>query len=156
MGLLRCVSQRNAPALSVQGHNAAGARGENHCITRDSRRGAREPATPVLPHQVARVPVQRDGAAIPRREIDMLLYDRWRCEKRLRGAIRPGDLVREWRRVRGEAAIVRGASDLRPGVGGEAGADAGRGAGWTGTEIKKDAQGPDRRASEKGKGHGET
>ena len=125
------------PHSGGAGPNAAGARGEQHCITRDSRRGAREPATAVLPHQVARVPVQRDGAAIPCREINMLLYDRWRRQKRLRGAIRPGDLVRERRRVRGEATTVRGASDLRPGMGGDAGADAGRGAGWTGTEIKK-------------------
>jgi hypothetical protein len=51
---------------------------------------------------------------------------------------------------------VRGASGLRPGMGGDTGAEAGRGAGWAGTEIKKDAQGPDRHASEKGERHGET
>src|SRR5262249_10332623 len=63
---------------------------------------------------------------------------------------------REWRRVGGEATTVRGASDLRPGMGCDTGAEAGRGAGWAGTEIKKDAQGPDRRAPQKGERHGET
>ena len=156
MGLLIGVFPAPCPALAEQGYDTAGAHGKNHCIVRDGRCGAGEPATVVLPRQVACVPVQRDGTAIPCREIDLLLHDRWRCQQRLGGAIRPGDLVWKWCRVGGEATTMRGASDLRPGMGCDAGADAGRGAGWAGTEIKKDAQGPDCRASEKGKRHGET
>ena len=40
-------------------------------------------------------------------------------------------------------------------MGCEIGADAGRGAGWVGTEIEKDACGPDHRPSYQGERHGE-
>jgi hypothetical protein len=64
--------------------------------------------------------------------------------------------VREGRRVGGKTATVWGASDLCPGMGDKASANAGRGAGRAETEIKKDAQGPDGRASEQGEYHSKT
>jgi hypothetical protein len=109
--------------------------------------------TLIRPHWLTCMPVQRQDAAVRGGEIDMLLHHRWRGEERLRGAIRPGDLVRKGRGVRGEAAIVRRAAFLRPGMRLKVNAEAGGGARWIKTQIKEDAHRPGGHATQESKHH---